>query len=126
MKNPKLILKRRFEGEKFKKIILYRNPNECDDLKLERVNPDHIGIIWGRRKKALNKGTNYTQIAKVYFQMLPMVFGLSVASWLDALTNYTYNILISVSYFSILTSVIVSAMFYGYIVNYTMKVSKTC
>ena len=112
MKNGKQILKDRFKEIGFKKIILYRNPSECNSLKLERVNPNHVGIIWGRRRKELNKGTSYGMIAKVYFNALPVMFGLSVASWLDAFTGYAYNILINIGLMSLLACAIIAILYY--------------
>ena len=37
------------------------------------------------------------KIAKIYFSMIPVIYGLSVVAWLDALTNYTFMILANVS-----------------------------
>ena len=45
------------------KIVYYKNPNECNLYHFERVNPTHIGILWGRRK---NKSRNWIQIGKVF------------------------------------------------------------
>jgi len=112
MKQAKNILKERFKDISFKKIILYRNPGECNSLKLERINPNHVGIVWGKRKKSLNKGTSYGMIAKVYFNALPVIFGLSVISWLDALTHYAYNLLMQVGIFTLLTCIVISILYY--------------
>ena len=44
------------------KIVYYKNPNECNRYRFERVNPNHVGIIWGKRK---NKSKNWIKIGKV-------------------------------------------------------------
>ena len=85
-----------FKREKFSKIILYKNPNEFSHVYIERVNPDHIGILWGKRKKSLNKGTHYIRWGKVFFNAIPTIFGLSVIGWLDMFTNNMYHLLLSV------------------------------
>lgn len=46
------------------KFVFYKNPNEARRLWLEKINPDHIGILWGQRKA--NKQTSIIRIAKVY------------------------------------------------------------
>jgi len=39
-----------FGVPKHSKIVYYKNPNECNNYYMERVNPTHIGILWGHRK----------------------------------------------------------------------------
>ena len=95
----------------FSKIIWYKNPNECVDFNVERVNPDHIGILWGFRKKS-SKGRSWMQIAKIYFSIIPVVYGLAVVSWLDAFTSYTHMILLDIGLFSIIIYSIVGVMCY--------------
>lgn len=81
--NLKRKVMKRFKDVHFSKIILYKNPNEFCHVFIERVNPNHVGILWGRRKKELNKGSHYIKWGKVYFSMLPVVVGLSVTSWIS-------------------------------------------
>lgn len=52
--------------------IYYRNPRECCKFILERINPNHIGLIWGLQKRKLRKYKNsgYIKIAKVLFNGL--------------------------------------------------------
>lgn len=85
----------------FSKVVLYRNPNEFSTVYIERVNPDHVGILWGRRRKKFNKGTNYIKWGKIYFSILPVTMGLSVTGWLDMLTGYAFNLLASVGLFGL-------------------------
>lgn len=113
MEKKKRIIYKRFPGIHFKKIILYKNPNECSDIKLERVNPTHIGILWGRRKKSLHKGSNYIRIGKVYFSIVPIAYGLSVAGWMDGITYYVYGILAQMTIFGLFTAIISSILLYA-------------
>jgi len=96
---------------KTSKVVWYKNPNECSQFNVERVNPNHIGILWGKRKKG-SKGRNWMQIAKLYFNILPVVYGISVASWIDAFTGYVYSIIANVSLFSFLIYVFVGLLIY--------------
>lgn len=64
----------------FKKIILFRNPKEFSYMYIERINPNHVGIIWGRRRKHLNKGTGFIKVGKIYFGLIPIIYGLSVTA----------------------------------------------
>lgn len=89
-------VKKRFKNIDFKKIVLYKNPNEFCHVFIERVNPNHVGILWGRRKKSLNKGSHYIKWGKVYFSMLPIIMGLTTSAYIDAITSYAYNILVNI------------------------------
>jgi len=51
-----------FNLSKIDNIIYYNNPNVCSKYVYEKINPDHIGIIWGRRK---DKSHNWIKICKV-------------------------------------------------------------
>jgi hypothetical protein len=79
---------------------------------IERVNPNHVGIIWGQRKKQLNKGSHYIKLGKVYFQLIPIIYGLSVCAYLDAFTNYVYNIMLSIGLSGIITIIGISFILY--------------
>ena len=119
-KNLKKIIKKRFENIHFDKIILYRNPNEFNAIKIERVNPNHVGILWGKRKKKLNKGTNYIMFGKVYFKALPVIVGLSVCGWLDCITNYTFKILFNLGVIGCIFGICVSILLF-YVPTYIVK-----
>jgi len=121
MKKIKLIIKRRFPDIVFKKIILFKNPNECNTMYIERVNPNHVGIIWGRRKKKLHKGSSYIKIGKVYFGIVGISYALSVAGWLDMFTNYTFRILLSIGLLGVIIGCSVSILFYGTILKEVEK-----
>lgn len=107
-------IKRKIEkrlGLKFKKIVLYKNPNEFSNIYIERVNPNHIGILWGKRHKKFNKGCHYIRCGKVFFS-LPVIVGLMVLSWFDAFTSYTYNLLLSVGLISFCIMIFTSILIY--------------
>ena len=111
-KNLKEKVEKIFKNETFSKIILYKNPNEFSHVYIERVNPDHVGILWGRRKRSLKKGTQYIRWGKVYFSMLPVIVGLSVIGWLDAFTSYTFMLLLNVGITGLLCIGYITAMLY--------------
>jgi len=105
-------IKKRFDKYNIDKVILYKNPNEFKHIFIERVNPNHVGILWGRRRKNLNKGKNYIKLGKVYFASLPVITGLTTVAYIDALTGYTYNFLISIGIIGIITTMMISMMLY--------------
>jgi len=57
-----------FKLPKNSKFIFYRNPRDCCNFKYEKINPDHIGIIYGLPKKCIRKFklVGYSKIAKVF------------------------------------------------------------
>ncbi len=110
--NIKNIIYKRFPSYNFKKIIIFHNPCECNYMYIEKLNPDHIGIIWGRRKKNCNKGNNFIRIGKVYFELILLSSALSIAGWIDMLTGYIYNILLNIGLYSIIISLAVSTIYW--------------
>ena len=122
MKNIKNIIQKRFPNTKFKKIILFKNPNECNHIDIERINPDHIGIIWGKRQKKLKKGSNPIQIGKVYFEIVAISYGLGVVSWLDMFTGYVYGLLASISILTVFSAIFIGILYWGTM----LKVIKKC
>jgi len=111
-KNIKNKIKKRFKEFEFKKIILYKNPNEFCKMYIERVNPNHVGILWGTRRKKFNKGNHFIKFGKVYFSIIPIAYGLSVAGWLDVLTGYTFKLLMSIGIIGCITIPILSYMIF--------------
>jgi hypothetical protein len=93
----KQMIKKIFSRTVFKDIIVYKNPNECNKLVLERVNPDHIGIVWGQRKKG-SKGQNMIKIAKVFFSLVPCSLGFYCISLLDGSLIYVKTVLASTGF----------------------------
>lgn len=125
IKNPKQIIKDRFVNVKFKKIILFKNPNECCNLQLERVNPTHKGIVWGRRKKRLHKGNNYIRIAYVYFYSFFMFSCLGMLTYIDKFFNFAFMLIIKVGLISMLMSFLLVILF-CLSMNNTKEVVKKC
>ena len=79
---------------------------------IEKVNPTHIGIIWGKRHKKQHKGTHYVKCGMVYFSWIPIVMGVSILGWLDVATGFFYNGLINIGILGFMTGIIVSLLFY--------------
>ena len=107
----KRLVEKRYRDLVFEKIILYKNPRFYRSWYLERVNPDHVAFLWAKRRKK-GKGDNMVKIAKVYFHVLPVVFGLSVVGWLDAMTGYVFGLLVSVGFWGCLLGGVVSLVLY--------------
>ena len=97
-----------FPDEGIKKEVPYRNPSDGIIFKLERVNPDHVGIVWGLSKK----NRSWIKFAKVYFSFLPLFIGTEIIITLDILTGFAYNLISSVGLYSICVSLIVTALYY--------------
>jgi len=112
MKNIKMIIQKRFKNFEFKKIVLYKNPNEFNHMYIEKINPTHVGLIWGRRKKSQNKGTNYIKCGKVFFSFIPAIMGLSTCAYIDVFTGYTYNILVNIGLLGMITIITTSLIIY--------------
>ena len=83
-------------------------------MALERVNPDHVGIVWGLRvrKGRKSRGNNKIRMGKVYFEILPVAMGLTFTGFLDALTNYSHMLLMQVSFGSMVLYTAFSLVFW--------------
>jgi len=121
----KLKIIKRFNDEKFKKIILFKNPNEFTTLYIEKVNPNHVGILWGKRHKKYNKGTHYIKCGKVFLSFIPVIFGSSVIAWLDAFTGYAYNLLLNAGIMTVFTCSVASLLFYYLPLKLSIKTGVT-
>ena len=101
--------RRIFKDTSFKKVVPFRSPNDGNVFKLERVNPDHVGIIWGKTKRS---PSCFVRFAKVYFIVFPVTYGLMVSSWLDFYTMYVFNILSSIGILTLFLSFMVAVLYY--------------
>lgn len=79
---------------------------------IERINPNHVGILWGRRHKKFNKGTHYVKAGMVYFSWIPIVMGLSVLGWFDVALNFFYRGIVNIGLLGIVTGLTVSFVYY--------------
>lgn len=102
----------RFPNLQYTKLVLFRNPNEFNHMFIERINPNHRGVVWGRRRKDLKKGTNYIRVGEIYFSVLLLTLSLSHVAWVDAVTGYAYSLLMQTSIVSLCTCFILSVMLY--------------
>jgi len=94
-KQIKQIEKRIQEIPEKSQYIFYQNPKNFCKLKLERINPDHIGLIWGLRnsKQRKTKGKNWGRVAKVYFGGLIFAFKTDLQRFIDIIANYGVYVL---------------------------------
>lgn len=88
-----------------KKVIAYRSPSGCSSFKLERVNPDHVGFIWG-----YGKNKNPIKCAKVFFYSFFIASFIGLA---DVLTNFTFDMIFKLGIGSIVSACIVSCIVYS-------------
>jgi hypothetical protein len=88
--------RRRFPNLKYTKLVLFRNPSEFGSMFIERINPNHHGLVWGQRRKHLKKGTAYIKVGEIWFAVVVAAYSLSQAAWIDALTGYVFSIMINV------------------------------
>lgn len=81
-----------FSQEKIKEIILYRSTYDCNKLFLEKINPNHIGIVYGQKdmsiKKNKHKGKNHVMIAKVFFGDIALILSLKIKERFDGIFRY--------------------------------------
>jgi len=124
MKQLKQIIQKRFKNFEFKKIVLYKNPNEFKHIYIEKVNPTHKGIIWGRRKKTMKKGTNYIKCGKVFFSFIPVMIGLTTAAYIEVLTKYTFNLLLNIGLYGLILLMTLTIMMYY--IPFKIGDPKTC
>jgi len=74
-------LEKRFKTA-FKCVVLYKNPLPYK-IFLERINPNHVGIVWGLKRKRDSRGNNPIKIAKVYFGMTPFLILLMLSPYVE-------------------------------------------
>lgn len=104
--------RKRFPNLHYKKLVLYRNPSDFNNMHIERINPNHHGIIWGQRKKNLKKGTGYIKAGEIWFSIITLTYGLSNLAWIDMVTGYLYSLLLQMTVLSFCTCFILSVMLY--------------
>lgn len=104
--------RKRMPNVKYSKVVMYRNPNEFSSMYIERINPNHHGIIWGQRRKNLKKGSNYIRAGEIWFSIMVAVYGLSSLGWIDMVTGYVYNLLVQVSFIGLCTSILLAVVLY--------------
>ena len=102
----------------FSTVICYKNPSKYTQLNIERVNPDHVGIIWGKKR---GKGNNTIKIGKVYFSFIPLIVGLSVVGWLDAFTGYSFRLLLNIGLLSMVVGVVCGLIIYLPFIKLSLK-----
>jgi len=99
-----------FNLPKDKRILFYNNPNTCNDFKFERVNPNHIGFVWGKRK---NRTKNWIKICKITFSQISLFFIDFYKSFIGYIVYLMQNldvalccyyILLAIGFYAIITS----------------------
>lgn len=75
IKSLKQIKMKKIIRNKFKqlslddKLIIFTHPKQFSSMYLEKINPNHIGLVWGRRNKKHRKikGSNWVKVCKIQF-----------------------------------------------------------
>lgn len=101
------VFKNHYGVPKKSKIAYYKNPNECNHFHFERVNPDHIGLIWGHRK---NKSGNWIRIAKVWIMGL---FGTLFNKFIEFLEWFSANIDLYACIYYIFIALVIYAIIFN-------------
>lgn len=104
--------RKRFPLQRYSKLILFRNVSEFGSMYIEKVNPDHRGIIWGRQRKELKKGTAYIKVGEIYFMSILIAYVISQISFLDYMTGYCLNLLRNTSLIGFCVVFILSVMLF--------------
>jgi hypothetical protein len=123
-KHTKSKFRKRFPDLHYKTLVLFRNPDEFNHIYIEKVNPTHHAVIWGRRKKKLKKGTNYIRLGEIYFSSVVLAYGLTVVGWLDFFTGYVYGLLMQVTMFGFITTIILAYILYFMPIRLSKGVTK--
>ena len=103
---------KRFPNQKYSKLVLFRNPKEFSSMYIEKINPNHHGLIWGRRRKDLKKGTSYIKAGEIWFSILVASLGLSQVAWIDMVTGYVFGLLAQVTLLSGCVCFILAVLLY--------------
>jgi len=72
-----------------------------------------VGLIWGKRKKKLNKGDNPIKVGKILFHSLPVMVGSTTLAYIDMLFGFAYNLILSVGIFTLLICLVTSILYYA-------------
>jgi hypothetical protein len=89
-RTAKEIMESRFKDVPHKKIIIFHSPADCSKITYERVNPDHVAIIWGTRKKSENKGVTQIKLGEMYFGMTLFVAGTLMTNVYSAILGFAF------------------------------------
>lgn len=98
-----------FHIPKKSKIAYYRNPNEFTSFTYEKVNPEHIAVIWGHRKNR-----NPVRVGKVFSPSIMTLHGgmydkiVYFLNWLSSDLGFAmclYYIFIAVLFFAIVYNI---------------------
>lgn len=110
------IIKKRFKHiTNDAKIMYYRNPRDCNNYMYEYVNPNHIGIIYGRHKKS----KSLMMIAKVFMGIVPL-FKFSFIDFLIVWFMYLISV-INPMLFAVNIMVSIATVIFFYKLPYIIK-----
>lgn len=65
------------------KIVYFRNPNEFKTFNMEKINPNHKGIIWGKRKDKTLK--SWIRVCRLSFGNIFFFINDSIVNFFVAL-----------------------------------------
>lgn len=112
MKDFRKEYKRILKNIDIRRVIVYNSPSGFSRFYVERVNPDHVGIIWGKRRKCFGKGTSWVKVAKVFFSFCPVMYWVFFAGWVDVATGFMFNLVSSIGIVSLCSALVFSIVFY--------------
>jgi hypothetical protein len=95
------------------KIIFYNNPNVCNNFMYEKVNPNHIGYVYGKRKEK-HKGHNWIKVCKISVNSI-IFFAIDFYKEFFATISLIIN---NIEPVSIVSSIFISYIFYSILFKY--------
>jgi len=97
------------------KITIYTNPNHFSGMKLEKINPNHKGIIWGFRKRKYRKikGKNWIKIAKIQFSEFALLLGTVVTDKIIYCIDYSIMFLNKVGFVALVFYTFMGLIYFG-------------
>jgi hypothetical protein len=104
------IFKEWYDLPKDTKVQYYRNPSDCSDFNYERLNPDHIGLIWGRQK---GKNKNWIRVCKITISN----FYLCFINYLKEVVNLFVYMFENIDVFVCVYSIFLGLFFYAFLLN---------
>jgi len=115
VKLEKPIRKRFNEIKEDDKVIMFTNPKQFSAMKLERINPNHKGLIWGYRKRKYRKikGKNWIKVAKIHFAELTIFVTNSLTEKIIYYLDYLIYHLYKTNIVTLVLSIYVSLLFYA-------------
>lgn len=91
--DKKAILRKKIRMPDNATIILFRNPKEFTSFVLERINPNHKILVWGKLKKKYRHGSHYIRMGKILIPSFFLMF-LNLSYLINLLPIILYSFIL--------------------------------